>query len=58
MLIIGILLMMIGFGTGLAIFMGVLPESLRMIANLPVGIFWGIGIVGVILVVLNRRPRD
>lgn len=58
MMVLAILLMIVGFGTGLAIFMGVLPESLRMLSAQPIWIFWGIGIVGVVLAILNRRPRD
>ena len=58
MTIIAILLMLFGFGTGLAIFMGVLPESLQIISGHPVWIFWIVGIIGVVLAVLNRRPHD
>lgn len=58
MTIIAIILMIIGFGTGAAIFMGVLPESLRFISSQPIWIFWIVGIIGVVLAVLNRRPHD
>lgn len=58
MTIIAILLMIFGFGTGLAIFTGVLPESLRIVSSQPVWFFGIVGIIGVILAVLNRRPHD
>ncbi len=58
MTILAIILMIIGFGTGMAVFMGILPESLKFISNQPIWIFWIVGIIGVVLAVLNRRPHD
>lgn len=58
MTILAIILIIIGFGTGVAVFMGILPESLKFVSNQPIWIFWIVGIFGVVLAVLNRRPHD
>lgn len=58
MTIVAIILMVLGFGLSALIFTGTLPESLRVLANQPTWIYLGIGALGVILAVLNRRPRD
>jgi len=58
MTIVAVILILVGFGTGLAIFMGLLPDSLKIISSQPIWIFWSVGIIGVILMVLNRRPHD
>ncbi|HOV34142.1 MAG TPA: hypothetical protein PLX23_12355 [Candidatus Hydrogenedens sp.] len=58
MTIIGIILMIIGFGTALVVFMGLLPESMSIIAQQPAWIFIVVGIIGAVLVYFNRRPHD
>jgi len=58
MTIIGIILIIIGFGMALIIFMGLLPESMSIIAQQPIWIFVVVGIIGVVLVYFNRRPHD
>jgi len=58
MTIVGIILMIIGFGVALIVFMGLLPESMTIIAQQPIWIFIVIGIIGAVLVYFNRRPHD
>ncbi len=62
MVIVGILLVVVGFGVGVLDFLGilaqVLPPSLALQVSTYQWAFWGIGIVGLIIAILNRRPKD
>lgn len=60
MTIVGAIVALIGFGGALALFTGVAGSYAPMLAKMPLGLLgWVIlGIVGVVLMVLNRRPGD
>ncbi|MCX8065253.1 MAG: hypothetical protein N3G21_08795 [Candidatus Hydrogenedentes bacterium] len=62
MVILGLVLVVIGFGIGVLDFLGILsqllPASLTVQISAYQWAFWGLGIVGVLLIILNRRPRD
>lgn len=62
MQIVGIILAIIGFGIGILDFLGVLPQLLPTSLGMQVSVyqwaFWVLGVVGLIIAILNRRPRD
>ncbi|HOK09326.1 MAG TPA: hypothetical protein PLT82_05680 [Candidatus Hydrogenedens sp.] len=58
MTIIALLLMILGFGFGIAVFMGILPESMSALTKQPLWIYFAVGIVGAVMAYLNRRPHD
>ena len=58
--IVGIILTLVGFGGFLALFTGLAGAMAPTLNKMPLGLIgWVIvGVVGLLLILLNRRPHD